>query len=127
MQLFFKQWLIREMSTFSLPKGMKTANGTIDAIDLRFEDYPKNTEEEKDFVRRLLNPLPPPYFAKFPNSNRYLVFNGKEYQITLSPPNDEEYIELPARFNNGYSWWDYAAGYNGDKIIKKPLRMRVYD
>lgn len=123
----FKQWLIKEMAYITLPKELRINGMVIDAIDMRFEDYPKNTEEEKNLIRRVAMPLrTEPYFARFPKSERYLIFDGKRYKVSVAPPIDwEDWIEIPDSFDNGYSWWDYAAGYFKNKIVKMPLRLRM--
>jgi len=120
----FKKWLIREqrlvreMAHMTLNPAVSIGGDQIDAIDFRFEDYPKNTEEEMNLIRKLLIDKPP-FYGKLPGSSRYMVYNGDGLEIRMQPP--FSFLELPDY------WWTYAAGYHGDDLIKRPLKMRVYD
>lgn len=122
----FKKWLIKEMAHHSLQMGINVQSPSgegelhIDSIDFRFEDYPKTTQEEITKTSRLLRGLP--FFGKLPNSKRYVIFDGGSLKVTLGLPTITSwYTELPD------DWWKYAACYDGNDVIKKPLRARVYD
>ena len=106
------------------PIQIKIENGFIDSMDLRFEDYPKSTTSERNFITILLQINAPPFYGKFPNSNRYIYFNGDYLTIKLSKPKG---IKLPQKDRFGNSWWDYAAAYKGNEIIKQPLKSRIYE
>ena len=131
----FKEWLISEMShrAFLMDVDVAGEHGepiTIDAIDFRFEDYPKNSEEDRNLIRSLTTDQihSPPFYGKFPGSYRFVTCDGDKLEIRLRPPMIG-YIELPSKFygDPNHSWWDYAAGLNGNIIVKKPLRMRTYE
>jgi hypothetical protein len=116
----FKEWiLLREMSAAVLKNPVPTEEGLVDSIDLRFEDYPKGTEEERNILRRLMSREP--YFGQFPGGEKYLVFDGENADIDVEPSRNPDYIELPS------DWWDIAAGYLGNELVKKPKKLRVYD
>lgn len=116
----FKEWLLlKEMAWQTLKSPVPTEDGMIDSIDLRFEDYPKNTEEERNILRRLMGREP--YYGKFPGGEKYLVFDGENADIDVEPSRNPEYVELPN------DWWDIAAGYLGNELVKKPRKLRVYD
>ncbi len=128
----FKEWLIQEMAHFTLPKAIRIGNFVINAVDLRFEDYPKDTEDEKGLLIRLLGGKEP-YYGRLPKSNRYAIYDGHSFAISPEEPIGDKYIELPNPFKNGYTWWDYAAGIYFDpitkeqNIVKRPLKFRTYD
>lgn len=136
--LSFKEWLIiTEMAHVVLPKPIKYRGIKFELIDLRMEDYPKERELDKDLLRSLIKNPPPPYYGKFPDKNRYLVFNGRSHAVEVEIPDfPSPYwktyynytIELPCPFSNGHTWWDYAACYNSaNEMVKKPLVLRNVD
>lgn len=137
-KLSFKEWfIITEMGHVALPKAIKYRGTKFELLDLRMEDYPKDTEEDQNLIRSLMKLPPPPYYGKFPDKNRYLVFNGLSHTIEVELPvfpssywktNYNYTIELPCPFKNGYTWWDYAACYNLDnEMVKQPLVLRNVD
>ena len=109
------------------PTQIMMDKGLCDAIDFRFEDMPKSTMEERNFITLLLRDQisPPAFYGQFPNSNRYAYYNGNYLTIKLSKP--QQGIELPQKDRLGHSWFDYAALYNGNEVIKQPLRGRNTD
>jgi len=113
----FKEWLLNEMAMISLPRPLATKEGIIDGIDLRLEDYPKNTEEEKTKLSLLM--FRSPFCGKFPGANKYFVFDGDDYTIDIEPHPD--YIKLPDY------WWEFAVAYRKNKIVKRPRKSRIYD
>lgn len=130
--LEFKKWLIQEMGhkaiydkSGKIPIQLTDSSGQIfDAIDFRFEDYPKTTREEKDFITPLLRDQinTPPYYGKFPNSPRYAYYNGNFLTYTLEKP--EKGIELPQKDRLKHHWFDYVELSNGNKIVKDAMHIR---
>ena len=123
----FKEWLINEMAHKVIkdedgkePVDVATVVGPINAIDFRFEDYPKHTQEERNFIMPLLqNQIhSPAFFGKMPKDSKYAYFNGDYLSISETRP--PKGIELPKY------WWDYAEAYHGNKTMKAALRRRDY-
>ena len=114
----FKEWIIKEMAHMGLGYDVDTVVGPINAIDFRFEDYPKTTQQQKDLIRVLLSVKRPPFYAKLPQSHFYVIYDGDELLVSVKAP---PFMELPS------FWWDYAACYLDNEIIKKPLRLRIFD
>jgi hypothetical protein len=118
----FKEWLMfKEMAAAPLSQPTPTEDGIIDSIDLRFEDYPKGTEEERNKLRRLMTGMS--FYGRFPGGEKYLVFDNQtsRYEIDVEPPKDPNFIKLPE------DWWEIAAGYLGNELVKKPRKLRIYD
>ena len=137
----FKEWLIKEMAHKSLPMeievpGDRRETVTIDSIDFEFENYPKHSQEDKDRVTTLLNTNNRfhdyhPFFGKLPESYRFIVWDGDKLEVRTRLPmsgslSSGGYIELPLKFESdpAHSWWDYATGILGNKIVKKSLKSR---
>jgi hypothetical protein len=115
----FGEWYsLSEMSDISLKVPFFTPDGFINGLDLRFEDYPKGSEEEKARIISLLSGSP--FYARFPGSKKYLIFDGSKSSVDDEPPTGQ-YIELP-----NY-WWDYAGVYLDQQVVKKPKKLRIYD
>ena len=131
----FREWLIlQEMAQMLIrdekgkPDEVMTVVGPIDSIDFRFEDYPKRTEAEKDYIRLFYTLPPSPFHGRLPGGRGkidYVAYDGKNLQKSQNPPMGDS-IELKEDLN-GYSWWDYAECIYKDQVVKKPLKMRWYN
>ena len=122
----FKEWLIREMAQVYFAKPVDLGGILFDGIDMRFEDYPRNTEEEKNFLRRVFGLNADPYYGKLPHSSHYLVYDGHDHKISPSAPSGH-YLELPSYglpTGTHYGWWDYAAVTYKNRTVKRPLKSR---
>lgn len=114
----FKKWMIREMAYCPLPPKEAEELG-FDAIDFRFEDYPEDTSEEKQLKSKLLIYLnTPPFYAKLPQSDKFIHFTGSTYVVRKGLPEKTKALMLPEY------WWDYAAIYVGNFMLKKPKKHR---
>ena len=91
---------------------------TIDAIDMRFEDYP----EGKRFLPDA------PFWAVIPGSNAYLVYHGNTapfgspqtflMSAKTAAPYIEKYEAAPQ------DWWKYAEALNGNDRVKLAYKLR---
>jgi hypothetical protein len=114
----FKTWLkLSEMAYAVLPNTKLDNNVELDYIDFRFEDYPEDTDKARE-VKTKVSALSYPFYAKFPQTNTYLHYDGKEFSLSNKPGKG---IPLPD------SWWEYASIYKGNKLVKPPKRMRISD
>lgn len=69
-----------EMASFSLPSRIKINGKEHSLVDMQFELEPKTLDRNG----RVMN-QGSKFFAKIPESDRYLVYDGKGYSTTYSP------------------------------------------
>ena len=116
--MYFKQWLIKEMSHLVLkPTLQLVVDGKkVKGIDMHFENYP---EEYKEHIPDWIFS----FSAKIPNQDVYLIYkNGK---TVLMPKNAVlNNLRTPSLFGERYVvpdfWWDYALVTFEDGTIKYP-------
>jgi hypothetical protein len=108
--LNFKLWLQNEMAHVAFKKyNPITIDGNyVQIIDMKFENYPN-----KELKRKLLS-IDAKFFGRIPGRNVYIVYDGRELQIDILPPDPDVYVELPK------NWADYALFADGDGNIKEP-------
>lgn len=131
----FNEWLIfREMAQMSIrdekgkPDEVMTVVGPVDAVDFRFEDYPKNTEAERNYIRLFYGHPMPKFWGKLPTYKGvvdYVIFDGDNLQKSPYPYIGRS-IELKEDLD-GYTWWDYAECQYKGVIVKQPLKRRLYE
>jgi len=92
----FKEWLnINEMAAFSFPFKLKIKGQEYDLVDMKFEDEPKTIDRNG----RVMN-QGSKFFAKVPDSNEYIAYDGKGYSQVLVASElagliDKGYEKLP--------------------------------
>jgi hypothetical protein len=80
--LSFKKFF-QEMASFSLPRKISIAGGEYSAIDMQFEIPPKTLDRNGNVMNQGSK-----FFAKIPDSENYIVYDGKGYS-QFSSPNKE--------------------------------------
>lgn len=96
----FKKYL--EMASFSLPSPIKIKGQKVGLIDMQFELDPVTVDHNGKVMNQGSK-----FIAKFPDRNKYLIYDGKGY---ASMSGEEEALEL---LNHGYKkipdgWWEKA-------------------
>lgn len=70
----------QEMASFSLPRTIKIKGDNYNGIDMMFEKEPKTLDRSG----RIMN-QGSKFFAKLPDQNRYIVYDGKGFAQFSSP------------------------------------------
>lgn len=78
-----------EMASFSLPNKIIIGDKEYDAIDMKFEDEPKTLDRYGHVMNQGSK-----FFAKLPNKNRYIVYDGEGYSQFFSPNKIEILLKL---------------------------------
>lgn len=83
----FKEYL--EMASFSLPRRISIFGNKYDAIDMQFEKDPKTLDKNGHVMNQGSK-----FFAKVPDSDSYIVYDGEGYSQFSSPNKVEILLKL---------------------------------
>ncbi len=81
----------------------------VQSLDMKFETYP-----DSKLKNRLLLSNREKFYAKIPDLNLFLIFDGKNLDTAHNPPDPIEYIKLPD------DWFQYAVFEFVDGSILEP-------
>jgi len=77
----FKEWLrIDEMASFSFPFKIEIKGKEYSLVDMKFENEPKTYDRDGHVMNQGSK-----FLAKIPDSNEYIVYDGKGYSKVLLP------------------------------------------
>lgn len=77
------------MASFTLPKKISVFGKEYDAVDMQFEKEPKTLDKNGHVMNQGSK-----FFAKLPDSNNYIVYDGKGYSQFSSPNKVEILLKL---------------------------------
>lgn len=83
--LYFKRFF-QEMASFSLPRKTSISGEEYNAVDMQFEIEPKTIDRNGNVMNQGSK-----FFAKLPDSENYIVYDGRGYS-QFSSPNKEEIL-----------------------------------
>lgn len=84
----FKQFF-REMASFSLPRKININGKDYVGIDMMFEKEPKTLDKNGKVMNQGSK-----FFAKLPDQEKYVVYDGKGYSQFSSPKKIEIFTKL---------------------------------
>jgi hypothetical protein len=79
----------KEMASFSLPRKIEILGKEYEAIDMQFEKEPKTLDKQGNVMNQGSK-----FFAKLPNSDKYIVYDGEGYSQFSSPNKIEVLVKL---------------------------------
>lgn len=86
--LSFKEFF-QEMASFSLPRKINVGGNEYSGIDMQFEIEPKTLDRNGNVMNQGSK-----FFAKLPDSNNYLVYDGHGYSQFSSPSKEDILIKM---------------------------------
>lgn len=96
----FKEYI--EMASFSLPRKISIFGKEFNAIDMQFEKEPKTLDKNGHVMNQGSK-----FFAKLPDSNNYIVYDGKGYS-QFSSPNKIDILLKLGFYEDPEDWYKKA-------------------
>lgn len=108
-KLNFKKYLeMAHLTPLGKSRPFFIFGGVVKSLDMKFENYSDTALKHKLLL------IDAQFYGKVPDTNEYLVFDGRNLEIKSSYPASEEYIKLPD------NWYDFAMFEFSDGSIKPP-------